>query len=213
MKIPDGIIPISYDYKKAGKFLREIAMELTHREFLIPQHERAMVFAALVYFLRDEKAAEAIGLDLNKGLMLSGPIGCGKTTLFRIMQKFPKNQASFGIVSTRKVVSEFMQQGYEILENYSFGQQYNYNRKPIVWCFDDLGAEASSKYFGNNCNVMAEILLSRYDLFIEKGIPTHLTTNLTAAEIEQVYGNRIRSRMREMFNLIGYSAKSTDKRL
>jgi hypothetical protein len=47
---------------------------------------------------------------------------------------------------------------------------------------------------------MAEILLSRYDLFISKKIQTHITTNLSASEIEAQYGNRVRSRMRELFN-------------
>ena len=55
---------------------------------------------------------------------------------------------------------------------------------------------------------MAEILLSRYDLFVSKGIPTHVTTNLSASELESKYGNRLRSRMREMFNLVAFDKKS-----
>ncbi len=35
-------------------------------------------------------------------------------------------------------------------------------------CFDDLGTEKNLKYYGNECNVMAEILLSRYDIFTSK---------------------------------------------
>jgi DNA replication protein DnaC len=59
---------------------------------------------------------------------------------------------------------------------------------------------------------MGEVLLSRYDLFISKGILTHVTTNLSASEIEQTYGNRVRSRMREMFNLMAFDKASMDKR-
>ena len=59
---------------------------------------------------------------------------------------------------------------------------------------------------------MAEILLSRYDIFTAKKIQTHITTNLSASEIETQYGNRIRSRMREMFNLIAYDKTIKDKR-
>ncbi|MGC4128512.1 MAG: RteC domain-containing protein [Bergeyella sp.] len=92
------------------------------------------------------------------------------------------------------------------------GSPYNNQQKPKYLCFDDLGTETSSKYFGNDCNVMAEILLTRYDLFKEKGILTHITTNLSATEIESQYGNRLRSRMREMFNLFGYEETSGDKR-
>ncbi len=57
-----------------------------------------------------------------------------------------------------------------------------------------------------------EILLTRYDLFVSKNLLTQLTTNLSASEIEEIYGNRIRSRMRTMFNLIAFSRDSEDKR-
>jgi DNA replication protein DnaC len=59
---------------------------------------------------------------------------------------------------------------------------------------------------------MAEILLTRYDLFIAQNLITHITTNLSASEIEETYGNRVRSRMREQFNLIAFSNESIDKR-
>jgi DNA replication protein DnaC len=59
---------------------------------------------------------------------------------------------------------------------------------------------------------MAEILLSRYEQFVDNKSVTHITTNLSATEIEKVYGNRLRSRMRSMFNLITFSPNSSDKR-
>ncbi len=83
---------------------------------------------------------------------------------------------------------------------------------PRIYCFDDLGTENSLKYYGNECNVMAEVLLSRYELFIQKKMLTHLTTNLSATEIENLYGNRVRSRMREMFNLVSFGSQVKDKR-
>jgi hypothetical protein len=76
-------------------------------------------------------------------------------------------------------------------------------------CFDDLGAEQSLKYYGNECNIMAEILLSRYDIFIAQDMLTHITTNLSASEIENGYGSRVRSRMREIFNLISFNSSSS----
>jgi DNA replication protein DnaC len=86
------------------------------------------------------------------------------------------------------------------------------NLHPKIYCFDDLGAEQSLKYYGNECNVMGEILLSRYDLFISQKMITHITTNLSAQEIENMYGSRVRSRLREAFNLIAFSSSSIDKR-
>jgi hypothetical protein len=59
---------------------------------------------------------------------------------------------------------------------------------------------------------MAEILLARYDLFISKKIITHITTNLYASEIETNYGNRVRSRLRSIVNLISFDKTTKDKR-
>lgn len=77
----------------------------------------------------------------------------------------------------------------------------------------DLGVETTRRHFGRGCNVMGEILLSRYDLFLQSKIRTHATTNLNAQELEERYGNRVRSRMRQLFNLIAFDQMSKDKRI
>ncbi|WP_395060375.1 hypothetical protein [Flavobacterium sp.] len=59
---------------------------------------------------------------------------------------------------------------------------------------------------------MAEILISRYEQFIENNSVTHITTNLSASELENYYGNRVRSRLRNMFNLIAFEREAKDKR-
>jgi hypothetical protein len=68
---------------------------------------------------------------------------------------------------------------------------------------------------------MGEILLSRYDIYKNERAPvlslskgkSHITTNLNAEELEARYGSRVRSRLREMFNLIGFDESSKDKRI
>ena len=150
-------------------------------------------------------------LDLQKGILLSGPVGCGKTTLMSLMKYIVQQpEHKFITKSCRDISFEFIEDGFSVIHKYS--------KRSIVpvlakkYCFDDLGAENSLKYYGNECNVMAEILLTRYDLFIAQNLMTHVTTNLSASEIEEAYGNRIRSRMREMFNLIAFDNNSEDKR-
>ncbi len=212
MQLPNRPIQMSFDYSKVINEFREKAETVVGRKFLIPDDERGIVFGLLAWFLNDELVAEEMGIDLKKGILLSGPIGCGKTTLMKIMRLMPFLRRNYKVVSSREIVSEFMLSGYEVLETYSRGIQREHKRIPRNYCFDDLGAETTSKYFGNECNVMAEILLTRYDLFKEQGVITHATTNLTADELETAYGNRLRSRMREMFNLFGYDEKSGDKR-
>ena len=129
----------------------------------------------------------------------------------KLLQYFLPREKSYIIKSCRDLSFEFIQDGYEIISKYS-RQSFRYNQ-PETYCFDDLGTENSLKYYGNDCNIMAEILLSRDDLFISQKLITHLTTNLNSSEIEQIYEARVRSRMREMFNLISFTNDSADKRL
>ena len=68
-------------------------------------------------------------------------------------------------------------------------------------CFDDLGTETKRKNFGNESNVMEEIILGRYDRKYNLGAKTHLTTNLSADQIAEAYGERVRSRLREIMNV------------
>ena len=189
-------------------FLEKRGKELYGEKFKIHEDDHEIIFKLIVYFLNDEANAKQFDLDLQKGILLTGPIGCGKTSLMNLMKFVPKRERNHIIKSCRDISFEFIQEGYEIIWSYS-RMSFNDNH-PKIYCFDDLGAEQSLRYYGNECNVMGEILLSRYDLYISQGMITHITTNLSASELENLYGNRIRSRMREMFNLIVSSAN--DKR-
>jgi energy-coupling factor transporter ATP-binding protein EcfA2 len=189
-------------------FLQKRGKELYGDKFKICEEDYRIIFKLIVYFLNDKEYAEKLDLDLQKGILLTGPIGCGKTSLMNLMRFVPPPERNHIIKSCRDVSFEFIQEGYEVIWRYS-KLSFN-NSHPKIYCFDDLGAEQNLKYYGNECNVMCEILLSRYDLFVAQNMLTHVTTNLSATELEVIYGNRVRSRLREMFNLIFF--KSNDKR-
>lgn len=193
------------------KIIESKGKEIFGEHFTIYSEDSEVINKLLTWFLKDEKAAQHFNINLNKGILLTGPIGCGKTSLFTLIRLLLPPEDRFIIKSCREVTFDFIKDGYEIIQRYSTNA-YNSNDKPNTTCFDDLGAESEIKYYGNQCNVMGEILLSRYDHFINNRMITHATTNLSASELENYYGNRVRSRMREMFNLIAYDAKSTDKR-
>ncbi len=186
--------------------MEEKGSEQFSDHFRIFPEDHGIIFKLLVYAIHDQENAEKLNLNLQKGIMLTGPVGCGKTTLMKLIRFFQTQQEVYSVKSCREISFEFIAKGFEVIHKYSTGE----NRK--VYCFDDLGTEQNLKYYGNECNIMAEILLNRYDQFIAHGTITHLTTNLSASEIESYYGNRVRSRMREMFNVIAFNKESKDKR-
>ena len=206
----DPEIKSHYNYDQIIIWLEKKGTELYGNHFKILESDYQIIFKLIAYFLKDEQTCFQFNISLNKGIMLSGPIGCGKTSLMNIMKYLTPTEHKFFVKPCRDISFEFIQDGYEVIHKYSKGKLYVSEPKTI--CFDDLGTENNLKYFGNECNVMAEILLSRYDLFTSKKLLTHITTNLSASEIEINYGNRVRSRLREMINLIAYDKTAKDKR-
>ena len=191
-------------------WIEQKGIELYGNHFKILESDYQIIYKLIAYFLKDEPTCFQNNINLNKGILLSGPIGCGKTSIMNIMKYLTPTEHKFFVKPCRDISFEFIQDGYQIIHKYSKGKLYEFEPKTI--CFDDLGTESNLKYYGNECNVMAEILLSRYDVNIAKRIQTHITTNLSASEIETQYGNRVRSRMREMLNLIAYDKTTSDKR-
>ncbi|WP_222707243.1 ATPase [Pontibacter qinzhouensis] len=160
--------------------------------FRIYQEDHLLLEKLLAYKVEDREQADRLGLSLRKGMLLIGPTGCGKTSLIALLRLFRPQDECYRVMSCREVSFEFHKDGYEVIRRYSQGIVWSPTRKPGACCFDDLGAASSLKHYGNSCNVMGEILLSRYDLFVTQGVKTHLTTNLTSSEIEKTYGNSVR---------------------
>lgn len=159
-------------------------------------------------------AGETSTLNPKKGLLLVGGVGIGKSTM---MQFFSRNQvALFRILSCRDIESDFSADGEKSVRNCSYNitvapNSNEFGHSECGFCFDDLGTEANGKHFGKEKNVMAEIILNRYD----NNIPfvfTHITTNLTAKEIEAQYGSRVTDRMKQMFNIVTFPSNAKSRR-
>lgn len=201
-----------YDYYLLMQQLEEHGKDVYGPTFHIEDIDRPVVIKLLAYFLQDQTIAIAEGIDLHKGILLMGKIGCGKTSLINLMRPLSAESYRAHMISCREISFEFSKIGYDVINRYSTNAFFPYTNVPRVHCFDDLGLEQTVNYWGNNCNVMGEILLSRYDLMITNKMLTHVTTNLNSQELEEHYGNRLRSRMRAMFNLISFDPATTDKR-
>lgn len=193
-----------FDFKECLAFLYNQGQMKYGKHFRVKKEDYEIIYKLLVYAIRDKENCEIHKMNLDKGILLLGPVGCGKTSLMTLIKPFFQNEFQYRIKPSREISFEFINEGYPTI--------IKYGKSTNVYCFDDLGVEKSLKHFGNDCNTMAEILLSRYDNFIQSGIPTHATTNLNAEELEKLYGNRVRSRLREMFNLVSFPQSNEDKR-
>jgi predicted ATPase len=118
--------PVTCELLLAAK-LREAQAQGLHYEGHALQVLRQLAW----YFSDDGVHALPEGPDPNKGLLLAGPVGCGKTTLLRLFMRNPAQ--NFGVVSARTVASTYQTKGAPGLEPYLTA----YYSGGVV--FDDLG--------------------------------------------------------------------------
>ncbi|WP_194766514.1 ATPase [Tamlana sp. I1] len=194
---------ITYNFEQMLVYLESKGKSVYGQKFRLFEEDRDILFKLCNYVIKDEVNCKKLGLDLNKGILLSGPVGCGKTSLMQLLRYVVPHQKAYKIIPARNIVFGFNHLGYKTIEDYGNGNYF---------CFDDLGVEPIGRHYGKDCNVMGEIILSRYDLFISTKLKTHVTTNLNAQELEERYGKRVRSRMREVFNLVAFDKNTGDKR-
>ncbi len=195
-----------WTYREVQDWMRFRIEHALRINYTLDDQNHAAIKALCLYYANDPKFEELDeSFSLNKGLMLCGNVGTGKTTLMRIFSV--NNRAPYTIISCRKLADMYSSNGPETLHQYSrlidtpssLDTMY---RSKVGICFDDLGTERMGKHYGSDANVMEQLLLNRYDHTDAPWHYTHLTTNLNAEEIEKAYGTRCRSRCREMFNQI-----------
>lgn len=187
---------------------REIFLEKAYQyepDFIIDEANRDVINNLFLYF--NEIPGK---YNLNKGLWLYGDIGTGKSSLLFIFSELKKQLFDgFKIHICSKVSNDYAINGD--LDKYTYNEK-GYLGIPVNMCFDELGRESiPANYFGQKLNVMQHILHIRYSLWQSNGVKTFVTTNDDPASIESKYGDFIRDRIREMFNVVLLQGKSRRK--
>lgn len=170
-----------------------------------------------LYFTEDKKFEEmGDGYSLEKGLMLYGPHGCGKTALIQAFQVNPRR--GFQVRSAVELDGIYQNRGVEGLSEFvrwsELGERsYTaFRQSEGTWCFDDLGHEKDMvSHYGDKLNVMDYLLRELY--YRRKSMPFHITTNMGSQKMSERYGFLAGSgRMKEMFNLIWFSKHAPNRR-
>lgn len=128
----------------------------------------------------------------ERGLLLMGTMGNGKSTMLHVIQRLFKGTSTFG-------------DAQDIFEHFKKNQgSMRYWNEPLL-LIDDLGIEpARCLIYGEEYYPISRLLLHRYD----KQLTTIIATNLSIEEIQDRYGDRIVDRMNETFNVITYDHES-----
>lgn len=172
--------------------------------FKVNEYQKPIYRNLLHYFTGND-----CDYDLSKGIYLYGSYGIGKTVAMSIFSKFLADYFPFtngyGITSMEKLAESYKIDGDLV----KFGRNYNNEgENPKKYCFNELGKDLNEKHFGTNIQyVINSMLMTRYELYQEKGILTHATSNFHPSELT-CFDNAIIDRFSEMFNFIEMKGES-----
>lgn len=177
----------------------------------------------IYYFSKDERFFECENLkkelsvpSFEKGILIIGNFGNGKTSTMKVFEKIFKGIKGIGFkgFSTNEVVMMFEKctgDKSDVLRDEFNKLMFSGSRY-----FDDLKTERIASNFGK-VNIFKEILEERYN----RKSKTHGTCNfkkdfpndfeMAIQEFQEKYESRVYDRIFEMFNIIEFKGKSFRK--
>lgn len=192
----------NFSLPKCLEYIEHKGKDLYGPGFYLKDEHFLPIQKIIGFAIQAEQYSSTLGINLKKGLLISGPEGCGKTAIMHLCKPFFGKRYGFEMHSSKSISFDYARLGFEAIHPF-LQQQYKYTR-PKTYCFDDYGAENVQKHFGNECEVMKEILEARYKVFISTSTKTHLITHLTPSELELKYGTKQRNHLRSMCNLVSF---------
>lgn len=75
--------------------------------FSLAETDYELIYKLLVYAIGDQENAAHHGISLRKGILLTGPIGCGKTSLMQLVGYFFPRETQYLVKPTREISFEF----------------------------------------------------------------------------------------------------------
>lgn len=167
---------------------------MENKKFEIDENNKN-VYNQLYFYLTGDKQFKG---DLNKGIILTGGYGTGKTTAVRIFAAIYSYLGNylFKFVSALELV--------EIVKIESIDKNLlSLEKTPLI--IDEIGRENTKVLvYGTERLPMPELLTLRYN---SKAF-TIGTSNLTKEQMISFYGNYIGDRLIDMFNFIELLGKS-----
>lgn len=140
-------------------------------------------------------------LRVGQGLLISGPVGTGKTLLMSALDRASvmSGGPSFPVVNAIRIVKEYNRSDEGKTADKTGGDNVilRYAAMPLL-TIDDAVKEEDGKHYGKVANVIDEIIALRYERWRRGECLTNMTTNGGPEDMTGRYDVRTVSRMVEM---------------
>lgn len=181
--------------KRMYQLMKWASKNTFDEDFVLNEHNEKLIKALCFFVSRDDRFKSELKFSTKKGLCIRGKSGIGKTHLVRCLESNPLN--SILTLSMLDITEEVKDTGqYEI--------QMGNNR---LLYLDDVGTEEPVvKHYGTNISWFKNFIETIY-LKQSQFANLIISTNNSFAEIQEKYGFRVRSRFKDMFNVIDISGE------
>jgi DNA replication protein DnaC len=198
--------PFPFGYGEFKSLLAQSAQVILERRrerniFAIDGNNEPVIAQIFLYL----KMNERFNGDLQKGIMLVGRYGSGKTLIMQALCEM--YNTVIHTLHIQRPLLKFIKSS-ELLDAVKEKTVGSFSRMPLV--IDEFGREAKQIMdFGNLKSPMIELLCERYDT----GAWTHGTSNFTLETLssENQYGKMTGDRIKSMFNFIELKGESRRK--
>lgn len=205
------------DPKKLFLLFQSKFQEIENEKFICTEESKALVYTLIYFFQKKDNFKNSSLLfqhplsstNLNKGLVIVGGFGCGKTSILRVFQQIinESNQVNLKFTTTVDSVSKFESMEDENMHDF---KERLYKGHLII---DDLLAEKPASRYGKS-ELFEEVLFQRLE---NKKMNSIITMNYDSEHPNDIeyainklsrYGGRVFDRILGNFNFIELHAKS-----
>lgn len=163
----------------------------TYGKTLIVNEQTLKLITTICYFLSEDPRFEAdLGYSLKKGLLIRGIAGLGKTFLLKCAADNGLNPVQ--IISMIEITNELRSTGEFVVEM---------DGRKVLY-LDDVGTEEPVVVFYGTRISFFKNYIEVYYLRNKAYRDLIISTNNSFDELEEKYGFRVRSRIKDIFNII-----------
>ena len=164
---------------------------------LIVNDDNLLLIKSLCFSLSEDPRFETeLGFSLKKGLLIRGVSGVGKTHLVKcVSQNELKPIEVYSMIDISEIIKE----------------DGEFNVGPGLIYLDDVGSEEPLvNHYGTRINWFKDFI-EKYHVHDNPFNKLLISTNCSFDQLQEKYGFRVRSRMKEMFNVIDVTGKDMRK--
>ena len=97
---------VLYDFSKILLYLTAKGKMLFGQNFRIYEEDEEILLTLCNYFIKDLNNCKKNGIDPEKGLLLLGPVGCGKTSLIKLLRLIVPHSGNYQVFRILKLIEK-----------------------------------------------------------------------------------------------------------